>query len=67
MEKSERERKTALYITVLRNGNFVNRLRSAKFLGEIGSEKAVDPLIKALKDGNWEMRERVVEALGENW
>ena len=34
-------------------------------LGKIGSNKAVEPLIKALGDKNWQVREVVAKALGE--
>jgi len=38
---------------------------AAKALKEIGDSKAVDPLIRALKDGNQEIKEIAAEALGQ--
>ena len=38
---------------------------AAKALKEIGDSKAVDPLIRALKDGNHEIKEIAAEALGK--
>ncbi len=40
-------------------------LLSAPSLGKIGDKRAVDPLIKALRDSNEDVREDAAEALGE--
>jgi len=47
-----------------KNSDHVRQV-AAKALREIGDERAVDPLIKALKDGNQEIREIAAEALGQ--
>jgi len=64
MRENERERKIALYIITLRDRNFVNRCRSARFLGELGSETAVEPLIEALQDEIPHVQWSAAEALG---
>ena len=40
------------------------RWKSACALGKIGDENAVDPLIEALNDDCWTVRENAVKALG---
>jgi len=41
------------------------RIGAALTLGNIGDKKAVEPLIKALKDYNWRVQAYAVEALGK--
>ena len=41
------------------------RSQAAWTLGKTGDRRAVEPLIAALKDENWEVRENVVWALGD--
>ena len=47
-----------------KNSDHVRQV-AAKALREIGDERAVDPLIKALKDGNWAIRLFAARALGK--
>jgi HEAT repeat protein len=47
------------------NINWTMRVKSAKILGIIGSEKSIEPLIQSLKDKNSFVRCEVVKALGK--
>ena len=45
--------------------NWYIRSITAEVLGEIGDQRAVEPLIAALKDNTWKVRINAMEALGK--
>jgi diguanylate cyclase (GGDEF)-like protein len=56
-------------IKALKNKSEVVRAEAAEILGEIKEKEAIEPLIEALKDEDWEVRKRAALALrnlGEN-
>jgi hypothetical protein len=52
------------YIQLLRNGGLLERIRSAEFLGEIGEEQGVLPLIDALRDSSMTVQYVAAKSLG---
>jgi HEAT repeat protein len=54
-----------IQIDLLKDPDWVVRREAAITMGEMGDERCVEPLCKALYDGDWQVREVVVEALGQ--
>src|SRR5688572_12423417 len=54
-----------IQIDLLKDPDWVVRREAAITLGEMGDERCVEPLCKALYDGDWQVREVVVEGLGQ--
>jgi len=54
----------AIYVSFLRDGNLLERTRSAEALGEIGDRTAVQPLIDALSDKSTDVQYVAAKSLG---
>ena len=54
-----------IQIDLLKDPDWVVRREAAITLGEMGDERCVEPLCKALYDGDWQVREVAVDALGQ--
>ena len=52
------------YIQLLKTGNLLERVKSAEFLGEIGDERGVLPLIEALIDSSTTVQYVAAKSLG---
>lgn len=53
-----------VYVSFLRDGNLLERTRSAEALGEIGDRAAVQPLIDALSDTSTDVQYVAAKSLG---
>jgi len=58
------ERKLQHFISLLSGGEPVHRWKAAAALGRLADARAVDPLIAALQDDDWRVREKAAWALG---
>lgn len=52
-----------IQVDLLQDPDWVVRREAAVTLGEMADERCVEPLAKALRDGDWQVREAAVEAL----
>ena len=63
-EDGESEKKLAYFIEMLQSDNVGWRWKAAESLARLGDLRAVDPLIDALGDEDWRVRQKVAWALG---
>ncbi|HJT19377.1 MAG TPA: HEAT repeat domain-containing protein, partial [Nitrospira sp.] len=54
-----------IQIDLLKDPDWVVRREAAITLGEMADERCVEPLCKALYDGDWQVREVAIDALGQ--
>jgi hypothetical protein len=63
-ETDEYEKKYRYYIAMLEHENPGRRWKAAESLARMGDTRAVGPLIKALSDEDWRVRQKTAWALG---
>jgi hypothetical protein len=63
-ETDEYEKKFRYYIAMLEHENPGRRWKAAESLAHMGDPRAVGPLIKALSDEDWRVRQKTAWALG---
>ncbi len=63
-ESEKFEKKLRYYIGMLENPDPGRRWKAAESLARTGDDRAVDPLIRALTDEDWRVRQKVAWALG---
>lgn len=63
-ETDEYEKKYRYYIAMLEHENPGRRWKAAESLARMGDPRAVGPLIKALSDDDWRVRQKTAWALG---
>ena len=63
-EDEESEKRLAYFIEMLGNENAGWRWKAAESLARLGDLRAVDPLIGALSDADWRVRQKAAWALG---
>ncbi|MDE3242205.1 MAG: HEAT repeat domain-containing protein [Nitrospirota bacterium] len=54
-----------IQIDLLNDPDLVVRREAVITLGEMGDERCVAPLVRALRDGDWQVREAAIDALGQ--
>ena len=54
-----------IQIDLLNDPDLVVRREAVITLGEMGDERCVEPLVRALRDGDWQVREAAIDALGQ--
>ncbi len=52
-----------IQIDLLNESDWVARREAVITLGEMGDERCIEPLVKCLRDGDWQVREAAIEAL----
>jgi HEAT repeat protein len=52
-----------IQIDLLNDSEWVVRREAAITLGEMGDERCVEPLVRCLRDGDWQVRDAAVEAV----
>ena len=52
-----------IQIDLLNESDWVVRREAVITLGEMGDERCIEPLVKCLRDGDWQVREASIEAL----
>ncbi|MDH4359261.1 MAG: HEAT repeat domain-containing protein [Nitrospirota bacterium] len=52
-----------IQIDLLNNSDWVVRREAVITLGEMGDERCVEPLVRCLRDGDWQVRDAAVEAI----
>jgi len=52
-----------IQIDLLGDDDWVVRREAAITLGEMGDDRCIEPLVKCLRDGDWQVRDAAVEAL----
>jgi len=63
-ENGEWEKKLTYFIGMLKSDNVGWRWKAAESLARLGDPRAVDPLIDALDDEDWRVRQKAAWALG---
>ncbi len=64
MECSKAEERLAYFLRMLNDENPGKRWKAIESLARSGDERAVEPLISALKDDDWRVRQKSAWALG---
>ncbi len=54
-----------IQIDLLNDPDLVVRREAVITLGEMGDERCVEPLVRALRDGDWQVREAAIDSLGQ--
>lgn len=54
-----------IQIDLLSDPDLVVRREAVITLGEMGDDRCVEPLVRALRDGDWQVREAAIDALGQ--
>ncbi len=53
-----------IQIDLLQDPDWAVRREAVITLGEMGDERCVEPVVRALRDGDWQVREAAIEAVG---
>lgn len=64
LEEEQVKDEIDIQIDLLNDPDWVVRREAAITLGEMADERCVEPLAKALRDGDWQVREVAIEAMG---
>ncbi|GKS57713.1 hypothetical protein YTPLAS18_12400 [Nitrospira sp.] len=63
LEEEKVKDEIEIQVDLLQDPDWVVRREAAVTLGEMADERCVEPLAKALRDGDWQVREAAVDAL----
>ncbi|MDD1679113.1 MAG: HEAT repeat domain-containing protein [Methanomicrobiales archaeon] len=64
MKESETDEEFRFFIDMLSSPDWDRRYKAAQALGVRADDRAVDPLIRSLKDEDWRVRQKAAWALG---
>ena len=65
LEEEQIKDEIDIQIDLLNDPDWVIRREAVITLGEMGDERCVEPLARALRDGDWQVREVAIDAMGQ--